>query len=975
MYRKRGTLMETMKIRHRISSLFLALIIAVTMFTDIIPGTAISVKAEKVYRVLLWSPYTDTSVANTWRNKIDQYYNEMTDISVSVARKDNIANLSSSDLIGVDLIYIIPVTDSSAPTTMSLLGEGNANVTILRNFINSGGRIIMNGEIPTFCSRFNDVLSTLAEKLGGDFSITDTIDDTHVMTMNPDKASLTEGCESIYPRSFAVIEITGENAVPVMNGSKGAFVVDQEVGKGYITAISDGNWIYHESATTANISAAKTFLKNILVDSASHIETVSSPTITGPLSLEWNKGDSTARVLSVTATAETIGTFTYQWHKGTSASFEVSESTKISGANSADYTIPNPETMDVGKYYYRCVVTNTIGSTSVSATSGVATVEVKSIVPGSPTITGPSDLEWNEGDSTERVLSVTATAELVGTFTYQWYKGTSAGFEVSESTKISGANSARYTISNPETMAVGLYYYRCVVTNTIGSASVSATSGTATVEVKRIVPSSPTITGPLNLEWNKGDSTGRVLSVTATAETIGTLTYQWHKGTSAGFEVSESTKISGANSASYTIPNPETMAVGLYYYRCVVTNTIRSANVSATSGTATAEVKYVAPPEPEPEPTPTPAPTPEPEPAPEPIVEGLVEVDVDKSDDTPDISVRGLTEEVATSVATDEEKDKIDKGANAKLWLEITNIDNTVSEEDKQLVSNQAKVLNNAKIGMYMDFSMFFKLDGGDKRKITDLNGKRIKVAVSVPENLRATGLKKRTFYLISIHDGVLRIHGSTTSDVINASVYDFSTYAIIYADEEEEVFEANITIKQTNEKIIVNWDKVTDVGKVDVYVAYCGTKYPKKPTKTTKSRKVTITSLKGKRLNQKKNYKMYLIAYDSAGNRIGKTLSCHFAGKNCKYTNPKKLKLSTKKLTVKVGQSAKIKASIKYEDKKKKPLSEKHAARYRYVSDVPEIVAVDKTGKVTGISPGTCDVYVCLQNGMSKHVSVTVTE
>ena len=127
--------------------------------------------------------------------------------------------------------------------------------------------------------------------------------------------------------------------------------------------------------------------------------------------------------------------------------------------------------------------------------------------------------------------------------------------------------------------------------------------------------------------------------------------------------------------------------------------------------------------------------------------------------------------------------------------------------------------------------------------------------------------------------------------------------------------------------------------------------------------------------INFKKNMKFYLVAYDSSGKRIGKTLYCHFAGKNCKYTNPKTLKLSTKKLTIKVGQSAKIKASIKYEDKKKKPLSEKHAPRFRYVSDVPEIVAVDKTGKVTGISPGTCDVYVCLQNGISKHVSVTVTE
>ncbi len=738
--------METIKIRNRFYSFILALIIAVTMFTDIIPGMVLPVKAEKEYKVLLWIPYTGDSTTERWTDRVEEFYVGMTDIKASVSKKEYIVDLSRSDLSGVDLVYIMP---TSGTYSMSLLGTDNCNVSLLRDFVNSGGRIIMNGENEEYTRVFNAALTELAQKIGGNFTITTEISFNTNVELNPAKAELTKGCEKFYPSKFAHIDATGD-AEWVMKGKDNkVFVVDQKVGKGYITAISDGNWLYPAAPDTpAAINAAKQFLKNILVDSAQNIETVSNPTVTGPQNLEWDKGDSTPRVLTVTATANTVGTFSYQWYKGTAANFEPSESTKISGATSANYSIPNPEKMDVGTYYYKCVVTNTLGTICVSTTSNAATVDVK-----------------------------------------------------------------------------------------------------------------------------------------------------------------------------------------------------------------------VAPPEPTPEPTP------------EPIEEGFVEVDIVKSDDTPDISVSGLTEEVASAVASDEEKEEISKGSNGKLWLEITNIDNTVTEEDKKLISNQAKVLNNAQIGMYMDLSMYFQLDGGDKRKVTKLNGKKLKVAVSVPENMRANGLIKRTFYLISVHNGVLRIHGSTASDTINANIYDFSTYAIVYADEEEQVFEANITIKQTTEKIIVNWDKVRDVGKVDVYLAYCGTKYSKKPTKTTKSRKVTITSLKGKKLNQKKNYKMYLVAYNSSGKRIGKTLSCHFAGKNCKFTNPKKLKLSTKRLTVKVGQSAKIKASIKYEDKKKKPLSEKHAARFRYISDVPEIVAVDKTGKVTGISPGTCDVYVCLQNGMSKCVSVTVKE
>ncbi len=533
--------METAKkIRQRIFSLLLTLTISITMFADIVPGMVIPAKAEKSYKVLLWIPYKEDSAARKWIERLEYFYDGMTDIKVAVNKKEYVLNLTRSDLSGVDLVYIMP---TNGTYSMTLLGTDNCNVNLLRDFVNSGGRIIMNGENEEYSRVFNAALTELAKKIGGNFVITTDISTSYNVVLNPAKSELNQGCEKFYPNKYAHIEATGD-AEWVMKGKDDkVFVVDQKVGKGYITAISDGDWLFPAAPDlTAANNAAKQFLKNILVDSAQNIETVSNPIITGPQNLEWDKGDSTSRVLTVTATANNVGTLSYQWYKGTSANFETSESNKISGANGASYTIPNPEKMDVGTYYYKCVVTNTIGTISVSTTSSAATVKVK----------------------------------------------------------------------------------------------------------------------------------------------------------------------------------------------------------------------YVA--------------------SPEPIEEGSVEVDIVKSDDTPDISVSGLTEDVATSLATDEEKDAIGKGANAKLWLEITNIDNTVSEEDKKLISNQAKLLNNAKIGMYMDFSMYFQLDGGDKRKITKLNDKVIKVAVSVPENMRATGLKKRTFYLISVHDDAFRIHGSTASDTINANLYDFST-------------------------------------------------------------------------------------------------------------------------------------------------------------------------------------------------------
>ncbi len=1181
-------------IKNRVISFVLVLVFTVGIFSDIIPGTVLPASAKTDYKVLLWAP-SECSNTSAWIVSITNLFESVSGANVTVDVRTSV--LTQSVLNGADMVYILPSTVTS---DISLLGTNNANVNLLKNFVNSGGRIVMNGEYAGGTSKFNGALNTLAAALGGGFEISKNpgqdSSENELSFNDAARPELTKGCKGIYPVKYAHIESTNtiaNSAVWLMRDKNGkVLAVDQSVGNGHITAISDVNWFDIGSSLDGDqerkakaIDAAKNFLSNLLVEYSQNIETAIKPTITGPQNLEWVQGDKTKRTLSVTAAADSIGTLSYQWYRGSSAAFTPGSTNVISGVNGASYSIPNPESMQAGIYYYKVVVSNATTLGSASATSNAATVTVKQQNPVKPAITGPQNLEWDVGDKTQRILSVTATSSDGGNLTYQWYKGTSAAFTPGSSNAINGATLASYTIPSPESMAIGSYYYKCVVTNTLDSGSVSATSEAATVTVNELPTEELVIRGPGNLEWYEGDTTNRKLSVTASVKNPGTLTYQWYRGASADFTPSDANKINGEIAKDYTIPSPGNMAVGTYYYKCVVTNTKGASVGSAVSNAAIVTVKPVQS-ESDPEPTPDPqvepkAPviagpqnlewyegdgtlrkltvsaatedagklsyqwyegnTPGFEPGNESIIigatgseyfipvpatmaigkyfykcvvtntlesksvhsassvatvtvkplkpgkptingpqnlewyegdnmqrrlmvtaraenvglmtyqwyigtspdfvpgdsniiakatradysipspgkmsaglyyykcvvtnsrgeesasaissaaivtvksistieplpvsdQGTMNVDIERKENTPDVAVRGLTEEVAWAVATDEEKNEIGKGADGKLWLEITNIDNSVTADDRQKVEQEAKILNDATVGMYLDFSMFFQLGNGYKRKISSLNGKNIKATVTVPAHLLTTE-KKRTFYLVSIHNGILRIHGSSLSDKINATIYDFSTYAIIYADEDEPVFEANIKIEQTNNKIIVKWDKIRDVGKVDLFLQYCGKKYSKKPTKTTKSRKIAITTLKGKKINQTRNYKMYLVAYDSSGKRIGKTLSCHFAGKLNKYTNPKKLKLSTKQLKVAVGQSARIKASIKYEDPKKKALSTKHAPRYRYVSDVPEIAAVDKKGNITGLSPGTCDVYVCCQNGMSKHVSVTVTE
>ena len=688
------------------------------------------------------------------------------------------------------------------------------------------------------------------------------------------------------------------------------------------------------------------------------------PDITGPNNLEWIYGDDTERVLAVSATSPNGGTLHYQWHQGDTAAFTPDTSNVIGSATSASYTIPDPETVDVGIYYYKCVVTNEKGTRSVPATSSVAVVTVKELPP--PVVNGPENVEWVYGDDTERVLSVTATAQVGATLTYQWYKGDSDSFTPEDENKIDGANEAGYQIPDPETMEVGMYYYRCIVTATKGTKSASATSKVAIATVKELPP--PVITGPKNLSWIYGDDTKQALSIEIAANNGATLSYQWYRGDSVTFTPGEVNRIEGATEDSYLIPSPEYMDVGNYYYSCIVTATKGTKIVSATSRTATVTVLPV-PPE-----------------------EGEITTDIKKNENAPDSTVKGIDEDLAWGIATDSEKNQIEhNGVNAKLWLEITNIDQTVSAGDKQLVENAAAGIDNATVGTYIDLSMFFQVGDGEARKITELPGKGFSIEMKVPTNLRATSGNKRTFYLLSAHGDTVTRHGSTTTDTLSATVNQLSTFAIIYADEipkssppkaerpkpatpQEKVFKASVEIKQTKKKIIIRWGKIQGVAKVEVYATYCKTRYPAQPNITTTKRNVTLKKINGKNIDTKRTYKMCIIAYDKTGEIIGKTLDIHVAGKDCKEaTNPKSLKLSKNNVTLRKGQSVKIKAKIKLQDKKKKELDNTHCARFRYVSSNLDIATVDKKGNITGVSPGTCEVYVVCRNGLSKKVIVTV--
>ena len=120
-----------------------------------------------------------------------------------------------------------------------------------------------------------------------------------------------------------------------------------------------------------NYSGADSFTytvtKNSVTKSYSVIMTVvQNPVMTGPESKTSLAGTSAS--FTVTVSAPSTG-LSYQWQKYDGASWN-----DITGATDANYNISSVTAGDAGRY--RCVVKNTVGTTTATATSGEATLTV-----------------------------------------------------------------------------------------------------------------------------------------------------------------------------------------------------------------------------------------------------------------------------------------------------------------------------------------------------------------------------------------------------------------------------------------------------------------------------------------------------------------------------------------------------------------------------------------------------------------------
>src|SRR5208282_3733879 len=295
----------------------------------------------------------------------------------------------------------------------------------------------------------------------------------------------------------------------------------------------NGN-IWTSPTTPGNYTITATSVDEPSVSLSTTI-TISLPVITSqPVSQNACTGGSIS--LSVTANYAA----SYQWKLG---------GVLITGANSASYNVSSASSGDAGSY--TVTVTNSAGS----VTSNAAQVLV-----GSTITSNPQSLSIYATQTA--TFSVSAAGD--SPFSYQWYEIPSGG---TIGSVISGAVSSSYTTPAVDSSYNATQYY-AEVSDSCGSA-LDSTKATLTVLTGNVPP---TITiQPSGVSVAEGDTA----SFTVVASGTPTLTYQWYRipaGSLTG------TLISGATSASYTVPaSATTTSNDQDAYYVIVSNSYRQA--------------------------------------------------------------------------------------------------------------------------------------------------------------------------------------------------------------------------------------------------------------------------------------------------------------------------------------------------------------------------------------------------------------
>ena len=178
-------------------------------------------------------------------------------------------------------------------------------------------------------------------------------------------------------------------------------------------------------------------------------------------------------------------------------------------------------------------------------------------------------------------------------------------------------------------------------------------------------------------------------------------------------------------------------------------------------------------------PTVTPTPTP---------TEGIKEPeivikDTVAKDDVPDTKVDSDIKIITEGILTAEEQARMDTGELVAVYLEVKDIKETVSKEEKAKIE---EVLGEDTIGLYLDIKLMKQI-GDDKPQEVSKTNEKLKISIKIPEELLlAEEGKQRIYKIVTIHEEEVTILEGAFNKETGLFTFEtdkFSTYALVYSD------------------------------------------------------------------------------------------------------------------------------------------------------------------------------------------------
>ncbi|MBO5072552.1 MAG: Ig-like domain-containing protein, partial [Eubacterium sp.] len=376
----------------------------------------------------------------------------------------------------------------------------------------------------------------------------------------------------------------------------------------------------------------------------------------------------------------------------------------------------------------------------------------------------------------------------------------------------------------------------------------------------------------------------------------------------------------------------------------------------------------------------------------------------------PDTVLNNSKAELA-EILTPEEKAEVNKGVNAKIWLEVSPV-GEIAPSDREKVEKAAEaVVGTGTEVMYFDASLFKRVGDGEQMAVSE-PGRPISVTIVIPEEIRNKDvLMVRSYRIIRLHEGKTDVIEGTYNEKTAEFTFEsdkFSTYAICYKDTPKKAASTQTpapggtkqpgtpvpdengqtgnriekrkdlsillaTGKQKGKNSIrLTWLEWKGASGYEVYWSYCDNKKNyKKLSKVKVSGKRVFVH---KKLKKDRAYKYYIAAYkmkDGKKKYIAKSPAVHVAMKYEKRTNVKKITVNKARVTLRPKKKFQIRAKTVKWNKKKKAL--KHVAALRYYTGNKKVATVSKKGRITAKGKGTCTVYVIANNGVAKKIKVKV--